>query len=302
MPMAELEIYDKRFKPYIPGNCRLEKLHSGMKWAEGPAYLAAGDYLVWSDVPNNQMLRYVEGLGVAVFRYPSNHSNGNTVDRAGRLVTCEHGGRITRTEFDGSVSVLVDNFQGKRLNSPNDLVVKSDGTIWFTDPTYGIVSDYEGKKRDSEIGSNNVYRLDPDRRELRVVCDDFAMPNGIAFSPDEKRLFVSDTGMTHVENGPHHIRVFSIGENGGLSGGDVFAEINPGLADGFRLDTDGNVWTSADDGIHCLSPEGVLMGKILVPETVANIEFGGPKGNRIFICATTSLYSIYTSQNGDRRQ
>jgi gluconolactonase len=301
MAMAELEILDNRFKPYIPGNCWLEKLYTGTKWAEGPVYFPAGDFLLWSDIPNNRMLRFVDGLGTSVFRSPSNFSNGNTLDQCGRLITCEHLGKVTRTEADGTVTVLAEKYEGKRLNSPNDVVVKSDGSIWFTDPPYGILSHYEGSKRESEIGANYVFRLDPATGGLKAMSDDFVMPNGIAFSPDETRLYVSDTGGSHDDKGPHHIRVFTVTENGSLSGGEVFAEISPGLSDGFRLDTDGNVWTSAGDGVHCISPEGDLLGKILVPEPVANIEFGGPERNRLFICATTSLYSIYTSQNGARK-
>ncbi|MBT3275514.1 MAG: SMP-30/gluconolactonase/LRE family protein [Spirochaetales bacterium] len=298
MAMADLEIIDKRFKPYIPGNCKLEKLYTGTKWAEGPVYFPAGDFLIWSDIPNDRMLRYVDGLGTSIFRSPANFSNGNTMDVQGRLVTCEHAGQVTRTEADGSITVLADSYDGKRLNSPNDVVVKSDGSIWFTDPPYGILTDYEGHKQESEIGANYVFRLDSQTGSLKVVCDDFDKPNGIAFSPDEKRLYVSDTGGSHDDNGAHHIRIFDVSETGSLSGGEVFAEISPGLSDGFRLDSDGNVWTSAGDGVHCYSPGGDLLGKIIVPEPVANIEFGGPRRNRLFICATTSLYAIYTAQNG----
>jgi gluconolactonase len=301
MPMAELNIYDKRFKPYVPGNCWLEKLHTGMRWAEGPVYFADGGFLVWSDIPNNCMLRYVDGLGVSVFRSPSDYSNGNTRDLQGRLITCEHGTRrVTRTEPDGSITVLADTFDRKKLNSPNDIVVKSDGSLWFTDPPYGILTDYEGGKREGELEANYVFRIDPASGTIEVVADDFVMPNGIAFSPDETRLYVADTGTSHYENGPHHIRVFNVSDNGKLSGGEVFAEVNPGAPDGFRIDTDGNIWTSAADGVHCFAPDGELLGKVLVPETVANVEFGGPLRNRLFICGTTSLYAIYTGQNGAR--
>ena len=302
MPSVEMEIFDKKFRGYIPGNSWLEKLHTGMRWAEGPVYFADGDYLLWSDIPNDVMLRYIDGLGVTVFRSPASFSNGNTRDLQGRLITCEHGGRrVTRTEVDGTITILADSYDRKKLNSPNDVVVKSDGSLWFTDPTYGILSEYEGGKREGEIGSNNVYRIDPDAGTIGVVADDFHMPNGIAFSPDEKRLYVADTGATEDENGPHHIRRFDVQGDGTISGGEVFADIDPGIADGFRIDTDGNVWTSAGDGVHCYSPEGDLLGKIFVPETVANVEFGGPNRNRLFICGTTSLYAIYTMQNGARR-
>ena len=202
---------------------------------------------------------------------------------------------------DGSYTVLVDRYKGKRLNSPNDVVVKSDGTIWFTDPPYGILSDYEGKKTKSAIGANYVYRFDPRTKSLTVVADDFDKPNGIAFSPDEKRLYIADTGRSHDPNGAHHIRVFDVIGGRKLARGRVFAEISPGLADGFRLDTDGNVWTSAGDGVHCFSPRGELLGKILVPEVVSNVCFGGPKRNRLFITATTSLYAAYVCQVGAQR-
>ena len=214
-------------------------------------------------------------------------------------MSCEHGGRrVTRTEHDGSVTVLADRYEGKRLNSPNDVVVKSDGTVWFTDPPYGILTDYEGYKADSEIGANYVYRLDPASGALSVASDDFDKPNGLAFSPDESILYIADTGLSHDPNGPHHIRAFSVAESGALSGGEVFAEITPGVADGFRLDTEGNIWTSAGDGIHCYTPDGTLLGKILIPEKVSNCTFGGPRRNRLFITATTSLYAIYVNARG----
>jgi gluconolactonase len=296
------EIYDERFRFMVPGNAWLEKLHGGMRWAEGPVYFADGDYLVWSDIPNNRMLQYVPGVGVRTFRSPAGHSNGNTRDLEGRLVTCEHGGRrVSRTERDGTVITLVDSYEGKRLNSPNDVVVKSDGTIWFTDPPYGILSDYEGHKAESEIGACYVYRFDPKSGKLTVVADDFDKPNGIAFSPDESILYVADTGGSHDPNGPHHIRALDVVGGKKLGRSRVFAEINPGLADGFRLDTQGNVWTSAGDGVHVYSPQAELLGKIKVPEVVANVCFGGPNRNYLYIAATTSLYGIYVAVNGQQR-
>ncbi len=296
---GETEILDERFRSMTLGNAWLEKLHGGMLWAEGPVYFADGDYLLWSDIPNNRIMQFVEGAGVRVFRQPSNNSNGNTRDRQGRLVTCEHGARrVTRTEPDGSITVLADNYRGKRLNSPNDVVVKSDGSIWFTDPPYGILSAYEGGKSASELGTCYVFRLDPRDGGLSIVADDFVKPNGIAFSPDETTLYVADTGASHDPEGPHHIRAFAVEGGARLSQGRVFAEINPGLADGFRLDRDGNLWTSAGDGVHCFSPAGELLGKIKVPEVVSNVTFGGPKRNRLFITATTSLYAIYVAQEG----
>lgn len=293
-------VLDERFRRLTIDSARLEKLTEGCRWAEGPAYFPAGRYLVWSDVPNDRMMRYDETSNtVSVFRTPSGYSNGNTVDRQGRLVTCEHGNRrVSRTEHDGSITVIASHYDGKRFNSPNDVVVKSDGSIWFTDPAYGIDSDYEGHKADSEIGACHVYRVDPQSGTVSIVADDFVRPNGLAFSPDEKRLYVADTGATHAADGPRHIRVFDVGENGKLTGGDVFATCTSGLFDGFRLDEAGRIWTSAGDGVHCYESDGTLIGKILVPEAVANVVFGGLKRNRLYICATTSLYSIMLPVNG----
>jgi gluconolactonase len=291
---------DERFHRLVSGNARLETLYEGCRWAEGPAYFPAGRYLVWSDIPNDRMMRYDEMSGtVALFRSPAGYTNGNTVDRQGRLVSCEHGNRrVSRTEHDGSITVIASHYRGKRLNSPNDVVVRSDGSIWFTDPSYGIDSDYEGHKAESEIGACHVYRVDPQTGEVRVVADDFVRPNGIAFSVDERRLYVADTGATHVKDGPRHIRVFDVSDDGALSGGGVFASCSSGLFDGFRVDEAGRLWTSAGDGVHCYHPDGTLIGKVLVPETVANLVFGGPKRNRLYICGTTSLYAITTHVNG----
>jgi gluconolactonase len=293
-------ILDDRFKRLIIGSARLEKLADGCRWAEGPAYFPAGHYLVWSDVPNDRLMRFDETSNtVSVFRSPSGYANGNTVDRQGRLVTCEHGNRrVTRTEHDGSITVIASHHDGKRFNSPNDVVVKSDGSIWFTDPAYGIDSDYEGHKSDSEIGACHVYRVDPRSGSVSIAANDFVRPNGLAFSPDEKILYVVDTGATHVDDGPRHIRAFKIGDDGRLSGGDVFTTCTAGLFDGFRLDEEGRIWTSAGDGVHCYETDGTLLGKILVPEAVANVVFGGVKRNRLYICATTSLYAIMLPVNG----
>lgn len=296
------EILDERFRHCVKGSARVEKLYEGCRWAEGPAYFPAGRYLVWSDIPNDRMLRWDEMTGmVGAFRQPAGYANGNTVDRAGRLVTCEHGNRrVTRTEHDGSITVIADRFEGKRFNSPNDVVVKSDQSIWFTDPSYGIDSDYEGHRGESEIGACHVYRVDPRSGACRIVADDFVRPNGLAFSPDERRLYIADTGASHMPNGPRHIRVFAVAEDGALSGGDVFATCTAGSFDGFRLDDAGRIWTSAGDGVHCYHPDGSLIGKICIPEPVANVVFGGPKRNRLFICATTSLYSVLLPVNGAR--
>ncbi len=297
--MSDFEILTPEFRKLVLPNGWVERLHTGMRWAEGPVWFGDGGYVVWSDIPNDRMLQWVDGLGVRTFRQPSNYANGNTRDLEGRLITCEHGARrVTRTEIDGRITVLADRYKGKRLNSPNDVVVKSDGTIWFTDPPYGIMNDYEGHKADMELDGCYVFRLDPRAGELTVVADDFVRPNGIAFSPDERRLYVSDTSISHDPNGNRHIRVFDVDEKGRLSNGRVFAVVTPGCSDGFRLDTAGNVWTSAGDGVHCYAPDGTLLGKIRIPEAVSNLCFGGPKRNRLFITATTSLYSVYVGVNG----
>jgi gluconolactonase len=294
MAAEDYEILDARFGRYVRTTARVEKLYEGSRWAEGPAYFAAGRYLVWSDIPNDRMLRWDETTGtVGVFRAPAGYTNGHTVDREGRLVSCEHGARrVTRTEHDGSITVIADRFEGKRLNSPNDVVVASDGSVWFTDPTYGIDSDYEGYRVESEIGASNVYRVDPMTGACAVAADDFVRPNGLAFSPDERRLYVSDTGMTHVPDGPRHIRAFDVGPGGALSGGEIFATCTEGMFDGFRFDEEGRLWVGAGDGVHCYDGDGTLLGKVRVPETVANVAFGGPRRNRLFICATTSLYAV----------
>jgi len=294
------EVHDDRFSSLVLGNVHLEKLWTGCRWAEGPAYFPAGRYLIWSDIPNNRLMRYDETDGsVSVFLQPSNNQNGHTVDREGRLVCCEHQGRcVSRIEHDGRRTVLASHYEGKRLNSPNDAVVKSDGTIWFTDPTYGIDSEYEGDAAPSEIGASYVYRLDPDTGSLTTVATDFVKPNGLAFSPDERLLYIADTGATHVKDGPRHIRRFTVGADHSLSGGEIFATCDHGLFDGLRVDVEGNVWTSAGDGVHCYAPDGTLIGKIKVPEVVANVCFGGPKRNRLFICGTTSLYAVYLRVQG----
>ena len=255
--------------------------------------------LRWEEFPVRYFVTNAPGGGVTEFRKPSNYTNGHTRDREGRLVSCEHGARrVTRTEWDGSITVLADSYKGKRLNSPNDVVVKSDGSVWFTDPPYGILSDYEGHKGESEIGACHVYRLDPKAGKLAIAADDFDKPNGLAFSPDEKTLYVADTGASHDPDGPRHIRAFKLAKDGKLSGGKVFAVCDAGLFDGFRCDEDGNIWTSAGDGVHCFSPKGELLGKIRVPEVVSNVTFGGPKKNRLFITATTSLYAITLNRRG----
>ncbi|TKT74635.1 SMP-30/gluconolactonase/LRE family protein [Aquamicrobium sp. LC103] len=302
MPESPYEILDSRFARLVNSTAKVEQLFTGCRWAEGPAWFGAGRYLVWSDIPNDRMLRFDETDGeVSVFRHPAGNSNGNTVDRQGRLVSCEHGNRrVSRTEHDGTIVTIADRWQGKRLNSPNDVVVKSDGSIWFTDPTYGIDSDYEGNKAESEIGASNVYRVDPHTGAVEAVATDMVKPNGLAFSTDETRLYVVDTGRTHGAHHPAHMRSFEVGENGRLSGGKVFADSTAGLFDGFRLDTDGRIWTSAQDGIHCYDPDGTLIGKIKVPEVVSNCVFGGAKRNCLYITATTSLYMVRLMVNGHK--
>ncbi len=296
------EIIDARFADCINGNAHVERLWTGGRWCEGPAWFAAGRYLVWSDIPNNRMMRFDETDGsVSVFRQPANNSNGNTVDNHGRMVTCEHlARRVTRTEFDGSIRVLADRFEGKRFNSPNDAVVATDGSVWFTDPSYGILSDYEGMTAEPEMDGCHVYRVDPENGVVRRVAHDFVKPNGLAFSVDEKTLYIADTGASHDPNGPRHIRKFAVGADGSLSGGEVFADCNAGLFDGFRVDKAGRIWSSAGDGVHCFDPDGTLIGKVRIPEVVANVTFGGPKRNRLFICGTTSLYSIMLTTNGSK--
>ncbi|SLN76543.1 SMP-30/gluconolactonase/LRE family protein [Ruegeria meonggei] len=295
------EVIDKEFEACFIGHARVERLWTGARWSEGPAWFAAGRYLVWSDIPNNRLLRWDDTDGsVSVFRQPSNNTNGNTIDRQGRLVSCEHlTRRVTRTNHDGSITVLADSWLGKRLNSPNDVVVKSDGSIWFTDPSYGIMMDYEGERAESEIDGCHVYRIDPDTREVSAVATDFVKPNGLAFSPDETKLFVSDTGATHDPDGPAHLRSFSVSTDGkSMTGGDVFASCTNGVFDGFRPDREGRIWSSAADGVHCLNSNGELIGKVHTPEIVGNVCFGGTKLNRLFAAGTSSLYAVYLNVNG----
>ncbi len=292
--MSTFEILDERFGVAVKTTARLEHLYEGCRWAEGPAYFPAHRALVWSDIPNDRMLRYDEATGqVGVFRSPAGYTNGHTVDGQGRLVSCEHGNRrVTRTEHDGSITVLADAYDGRRLNSPNDVVVRSDGAVYFTDPAYGIDSDYEGHKAEMEQSGCFVFRIDPITGTLAVVADDFDRPNGLAFSLDERLLYVSDTGA------PKNMRVLDVADDGTLSNGREFAQCTVGGFDGFRLDDSGRIWTSAGDGVHCYDADGTLIGKILVPEGVANVEWGWPKRNRLYICATTSLYSVLLAVNG----
>jgi gluconolactonase len=289
---ARFEVLDDRFRR-TGGDDWVECLHTGCRWTEGPAYFPAGRYLVFSDIPNDRILRWDETTNrVGVFRQPAGYSNGHTVDRQGRLVSCEQGPRrVTRTEHDGSVTVLTDNWDGKRLNSPNDIVERADGSLWFTDPSYGIDTSYEGHQADSEIGACHVFRLDPASGELRVVADDFDRPNGLAFSADERTLYI-------VDSRRQHMRIFQVTDDSTLTGGEVFATCDAGNFDGIRLDASGRIWAAAADGLHCFDPDGTLLGKLHIPEVVANFTFGGAKRNHLFICATSSLYAILVNFTG----
>ena len=297
--MEGFEICDRRFRRYILDNASLEVLASGFRWLEGPVWMGDADCLLFQDIPNNRTMRWIERQGVSIYRAPSNYANGQTRDRSGRLIACSHRGRcLYRTEYDGNVTTLVDRHGGKRLNAPNDVVVRSDGTIWFSDPLYGISNDYEGGRQVSEQPPA-VYRFDPQNGDIRVVADDFDGPNGIAFSPDESRLYISETGDQTAEHPHQYIRVFDVGADGlTLSGGDVFHKIEPGYCDGMRVDEDGNVWSSAADGVHCIDRAGKLLGKILVPNRVANLTFGGAVKNRLFIAGSDTLYAIFVNCRG----
>lgn len=292
---AIYEVLDDRFRRCAGGDQQLERLHAGCRWAEGPIYIPAWRCLVWSDIPNDRMLRWDETTGaVGVFRSPAGYANGSTLDPRGRLVTCEQGNRrVTRTEHDGSITVLADAFDGKRLNSPNDVAVRSDGSIWFSDPDFGITSDYEGVAATSEIGACNVYRAAQDGGGVRLVADGFSGPNGLVFSADERQLFVCDSRANHV-------RRFDVAPDGAtLSGGDIVIKSSVGSFDNIRLDRDGRIWVGAgEDGVHCYDADGTLIGRIRVPELVANVTFGGLKRNRMFIAATSSLYSVVMSVSG----
>ena len=296
------------FRHLTVSSAGLDRLWTGARWTEGPVWIADLNCLLFSDIPNQRILRWSpdplgsDGMGgVSGFRAPSNFANGHTRDRQGRLISCEHGTRrVTRTEWDGKIIVIADSYQGKPLNSPNDVVVKSDGSIWFTDPTYGILSDYEGYRADPEQAARHVFRVDGVTGKITSVCDDFRQPNGLAFSPDESRLYVADSAASHDPSAPRHIRMFDVvGER--LQGGAAFAEIDAGVPDGIRVDDQGRLWSSAADGVHCFDAAGVRLGRVRVPECVANLTFGGPRRNRMFICGTTSLYAVHLCVNGAQR-
>ena len=293
-----LDIIDPRFRQLVLPNAPLHQLHTGSCWTEGPVWFGDHGCLLWSDIPNNRMLRWSEA-GVTVFRQPSNFANGNTRDNQGRLVTCEHGARrVTRTEYDGRIRVLADSFDGRKLNSPNDVVVKSDGTVWFSDPTYGIDNDYEGYLAQPEYGGCHLFCFDPRDGTLRAAATDFDKPNGLAFSCDERTLYVVDTGGTHTAGGAHHIRALRVSDENRVRESSLFKEVSPGFPDGLRLDRHGNIWTSAGDGVHCYAPDGTLLGKILVPEVVSNVCFGGARQSRLFITASSSLYAVNLNVSG----
>jgi gluconolactonase len=299
---ANIEIIDKRFKSCVLPNAPLEKLGEGFRWLEGPVWFADLQCLLVSDIPNNRIMRWTESGGVSVFREPSNYANGHTRDQQGRLIGCSHRGRcITRTEADGTITMLVDRYKGKRLNSPNDVIVRRDGTIWFSDPTFGITRDYEGGKQDPELPPN-LYRFDPNDNSLTIVADDFEGPNGLCFSPDEKLLYVAESGAPFAHDPEQYIRVFDVSDDGTkLRNARMFHKIEPGLADGFRCDTEGNIWSSAADGVHCIHPDGTLMGKLKVPFVVSNLTFGGRNRSRLFICGSQTLFAQYINRRGAQR-
>lgn len=300
--MSDFEIVDPGFKALVLPNAPLQKLGEGYRWLEGPVWFADQDCLLVSDLPNDRILRWTESGGGSVFREPSNFANGHTRDREGRLLGCSHRGRcITRTELDGSITVLADRYRGKRLNSPNDIVCKSDGTIWFSDPHYGINTDYEGGRQQAELPAN-LYRLDPRDNSLTVVADDFEGPNGLCFSPDERLLYVAESGVQFAADPVQHIRAFDVAKDGKtLRNGRAFHKVQPGFTDGLRCDEAGRIWSSAADGVHCIDPSGTLLGRIKVPFTVANLTFGGRNHSRLFLCASQTLFAIYVNVRGAQR-
>jgi gluconolactonase len=292
-------IEDPAFETLLRPGATLHRLATGCVWSEGPVWLPADGSVLWSDIPNDRVLRWAPDGAVDVFLHPAEFHNGHTLDLDGSVVACSHGRRrIERLAPDGTVTPIVGRYQGHRLNSPNDVVVTRDGTIWFSDPPYGILSDVEGHAAESEIGACLVFRFDRRDGRLTAVADQLDKPNGLAFSPDESVLYVSDTGASHDPDGNHHILAFDVLDGRDLANPRVFYVVPGGIADGFRVDVHGNVWTSAHDGIHVVAPDGRRLGRLPVPEVVANCVFGGPRGDRLFITATTSLYMVDVGTQG----
>ncbi|MBB3950804.1 SMP-30/gluconolactonase/LRE family protein [Aureimonas jatrophae] len=291
------EIHDPRFSRLIVGHAQLERLWTGGRWVEGPVYVPAARSLLWSDIPNDRLMRWDECDGsVSVFETPCGFHNGHTSDAQGRVIACEHGRRrVSRLDHDGVWRPLATRVGGRRFNSPNDVVVHSDGSIWFTDPTYGIDSHYEGHRSASELEGCHVYRLDPATGEATAVVTDMVRPNGLAFSPDERVLYVSDTGSSHDPDLVPGVRAYPIGADGGVGAGADFVRVPRGVVDGFRCDSNGNLWASSRDAVCAFAPDGTHIGSIPIPEIVSNLCFGGPKRNRLFITAQTSLYAIYVN-------
>ncbi|WP_425100224.1 SMP-30/gluconolactonase/LRE family protein [Tropicibacter sp. S64] len=292
-----LEVHDDRFRALTHPMSKLERIAEGFTWTEGPVWFGDRDALLFSDIPSRRIMQWSETTGVTLYRGESGFNNGNTRDRKGRLIGCRHGSRdVVRTEHDGGLTVVASEWQGKRLNSPNDVVVSADGAIWFTDPTYGIISDFEGYRAEPEQPVRGVYRVASDGT-MSLAVNDFAQPNGLCFSPDEKMLYIAESGSSHDDAVPSVIRKFAH-VDGTLTDRGVFATIDTGLPDGIRCDSTGNLWSSAADGVHCFAPDGTLLGKILVPELVSNLCFGGPDGRRMFITATTSVYRVFVDAEG----
>jgi gluconolactonase len=309
-PDPDIVVLDRSFNKYKVGNTTIKRLATGMLWAEGPAWNGAGRFLVLSDIPNNRQMRWLEEDGhVSTFRQPAGNSNGNTFDWEGRQLSCEHlNRRVVRYEHNGKMTVLADKWQGKPLNAPNDIVVHPDGDIWFTDPGYGILSKYEGEIAKLEI-KEAVYRIDGKSGQMSMVTDEAYKPNGLCFSPDYKKLYLCDTGSTHYPDAPKEIKIFDVADGKSLRNGKHWVSmelpgIGAGMADGIRADTDGNIWTGAGwvgagyDGVHIFSPAGQRIGMILLPEICANICFGGPRRNRLFMAASQSLYAVYVEAFG----
>jgi gluconolactonase len=297
-PDPAVRVLDRRFEQYRVGNAAVERIATGYRWAEGPVWFGDHGCLLWSDIPNNRVMRWDQSTGsVSTFRIPSNYANGHTRDRQGRLISCEHlTRRVTRTEYDGSITVLIDEFDGKPLNAPNDVVVASDDSVWFTDPGYGIMSNYEGRQATLELPTA-VYRLAPDSGLAKPVIVDLDRPNGLCFSPDESLLYVVDSGST-----PKSIHVYDV-DDGIVGPARLFADMSPGGADGVRCDTDGNLWAAASggdgfDGVHVFASDGTLIGQIVLPEICANLCFGGAARNRLFMAASQSVYALYVNAIG----